>query len=247
MKKIFALLVFMSFLSVNTTGEVFAQETLLATEVIIRSIDYHDPDGNWNTAGVKLKLYETSPDSNRNRTSEIHWQGDGFSYVQHRKTATVAGRRIGEDWTASIDGSTEFSDSLRKQYRLHPEGIYWYRDYYVYMRGLPMKLQDPGMILEENAVLGTFMDKPAYIVTTNYTEEVGSDEWEFYFDPETYAIIGCRFYHDRAKNDGEYIPFTGEVEVAGMRLYKAIHWYTNTGDRFLGTDTILEASEADLN
>ena len=50
--------------------------------------------------------------------------------------------------------------------------------------------------------------------------------------------MGCRFYHDESANDGEYITFEGLAEGGGLRLPRYREWYTNNGDRFLGSDEI---------
>ena len=73
-----------------------------------------------------------------------------------------------------------------------------------------------------------------------YDEGVGDDTWYFYFDPRSYALVGYRFYHDPAKNDGEYIVLEGESEIGSLRLPRTRKWYTHADDRHLGTDTIRE-------
>jgi hypothetical protein len=80
------------------------------------------------------------------------------------------------------------------------------------------------------------------VLKVSYDPETGSDTWYFYFNPETYALAAYQFYHDPAKNDGEYILLEGEAEVGGMRLPKRRSWYTNKERRFLGTDILQEAN-----
>jgi hypothetical protein len=79
------------------------------------------------------------------------------------------------------------------------------------------------------------------VLKVTYDPEKGSDTWYFYFDPKTYALAAYQFYHDPAKNDGEYILLEGEAEVGSMRLPKRRSWFTNKEDRFLGTDLLREA------
>jgi len=112
------------------------------------------------------------------------------------------------------------------------------RDYYVYLWGLPMKLRDPGTQLG-GVKSTTFTDQDAYSLRVTYAPEVGKDVWYFYFDRETAALVGYRFYHDEAKNDGEVIVLEGEYEGHGMRLPESRAWTTHQDDRYLGTDTLL--------
>lgn len=66
----------------------------------------------------------------------------------------------------------------------------------------------------------------------------------FYLDP-TAALVGYRFFHDEAANDGEYIVPEGEVEGAGLRLSKSRAWSVERDDRYLGTDTLETLTQAD--
>jgi hypothetical protein len=116
------------------------------------------------------------------------------------------------------------------------------RNYYSYLWGLPMKLQDPGTQL--GRVTATkFEGRPVYDLRVTYDAGVGGDVWYFYFDQETYALVAYRFYHDEAKNDGEVIHLEGEVSALGMRLPRARTWYTHQDGRLLGTDTLVEMAK----
>jgi hypothetical protein len=102
-----------------------------------------------------------------------------------------------------------------------------------------MKLRDPGTRLDRVSAT-TFEERAVYDLRVTYEEEVGGDIWYFYFDRDTYALVGYRFHHDEAKNDGEVIHLDGEVAAEGMRLPKARTWYTHEANELLGTDTLLE-------
>lgn len=114
------------------------------------------------------------------------------------------------------------------------------RNYYTYLWGLPIKLTDSGTILGKQVEMSEFNSKKAYKLRVSYDPNVGSDVWYFYFDPKSYKLLGYRFYHDEAKNDGEYIYLEDEIKVAGMRLPKVRKWYTHQEDKFLGTDTLVK-------
>ncbi len=76
------------------------------------------------------------------------------------------------------------------------------------------------------------------MLSVSYDENVGSDVWRFYLDPETFRLVGYRFYHDEAKNDGEYITLEDEYELDDMRLPRVRKWYRNSDGVYVGTDVI---------
>jgi len=101
-----------------------------------------------------------------------------------------------------------------------------------------MKLRDAGTRLEGEPFETDFQGRTVLAQRVTYDAEVGSDTWHFYFDPESARLVGCRFNHDEASNDGEYMVFEGEIESQGMRLPRVRSWYVNRDDKFLGTDTL---------
>ena len=113
-----------------------------------------------------------------------------------------------------------------------------YRNYYSYLYGLPMKLRDPGTHLDPKVEKKNFHGKDYWVLEVRYDPEVGEDLWYFYFNPDTYAMEAYQFYHDVAKNDGEYILLEGEHRLGGMRIPKIRTWYTNKEEKLLGTDTL---------
>jgi hypothetical protein len=53
-------------------------------------------------------------------------------------------------------------------------------------------------------------------------------------------MVGYRFYHDEAKNDGEYIVLADMVIEQGLRIPRNRSWFTNAEDKLLGTDYLKE-------
>ena len=85
-----------------------------------------------------------------------------------------------------------------------------------------------------------FNERQVLTLRVTYSPEVGKDIWYFYVDPETFALVGCRFFHDEAKNDGEYLVFEGEVSGPhGLRLPKLRHWHMNLDREHIATDEIV--------
>ncbi|MDY7094689.1 MAG: DUF6503 family protein [Acidobacteriota bacterium] len=214
-------------------------------ELLDRSIVYHDPDGRFLTESHRLVFAESRPNGPDRRTEAlIDVAGERFEIVR-RGEHTVAGVWAPDTCEMTLDGRSEVTAAEREEHHPTCERLTLLRNYYTYLWGLPMKLRDPGTQLGRVTATtlkgpGSAPALPVYDLRVTYEEEVGGDIWYFYFDRETYALVGYRFYHDEAKNDGEVIYLDGEVAAVGLRLPKARTWYTHEDDKLLGTDTLLE-------
>ena len=209
-----------------------------AEALIERSIAYHDPEGRWDTASIELEIAESRPDA-ETRTTTIRMAPGRGTMVVRRDTgaAELAFEMAGEAIRSrSVDGDDLMDDDALAEQGLDPDRVRWLRNYYLFLWGLPMKLRDPGSIVDPEPVEDTFDGQEALRVRVTYDPEVGGDTWYFYFHPETARLIGYRFYHDEAANDGEYIHLSGEIENGGLRLPAKRAWFFHQGDEFLGED-----------
>ena len=235
-------LCFSFILLVTVVLSASAQTIPSAEEVLQKSIAYHGMAA-WGAQHHRFTLKEIRPNgSDRTTVIDIDNVRGGFAVQSEREGNRVEASVRGGDCTAAVNGSAEIADDLRKRYRLSCDGIRWWRDYYDYLYGLPAKLQDPGTRLAADAETATFQGREVLALKVTYDADVGEDTWYFYVDPSTYALSGCRFYHDESKNDGEYIVFEGEVVQGSLRLPKTRRWYMNADDAYLGAD-VIEAYE----
>lgn len=208
-----------------------------AEDLLAKSIAHHDPDGKFLTGAWCLTFRETRPGGS-DRHSEIHVDVPGERFKMLRKGEhEIAGVADGERCEMTLDGRSDVTDAEREEHRLSCERLGFMQNYYVYLWGLPMKLHDTGTHLGDVEAT-TFMDQPVYGLRVTYDADVGGDVWYFYFDRDGHAMVGYRFYHDEAKNDGEYIVLKGEHEAHGMRLPESRAWYTHQEERHLGTDIL---------
>ena len=213
--------------------EVSASETLIA-----RSIAYHDPDGMWDTATMALRIMESRPGGAVRAATLEMTPGSGLMVVDRETEAgnvafTTAGEEIRD---RSLDGQSDLDEEALAEHGLDTERVMWLRNYYLFVWGLPMKLRDPGTIVDPEPVADSYNDQEALKVRVTYDPEVGGDTWYFYFHPDTARLIGYRFYHDESKNDGEYIHLDGEIENGGLRLPAKRSWFFHSNDEFLGED-----------
>lgn len=221
----------------------WSQELPSSRELLERSMRYHDPKAIWMTGTHRIELQETRPDGTKRDTRILLDNRAGrFELERVMNDGALVRMEVSESGSeVSLNGATEMTEEEMTRYRIAPDRAESTRNYYAYLYGLPMKLEDPGTRLAPEAEKGRFQGKDVLVLRVTYDESVGTDTWYFYFDPTSYALVGYRFYHDEAKGDGEYI--TLEEEATGgedlVRLPRIRKWYRNADDGYLGTDTIL--------
>jgi hypothetical protein len=220
--------------------QAYAQE-LSGQQLLKKAIAYHDPKGNWSSFQGKLEI-ETTPANKTVRASEVlinlPEQSFVLSTVKNEKKVVYD---VGLNNTAfTLDGATTFSDEEIKTYGLTDARATFMKNYYTFLYGLPMKLTDPGTMIDPMVSKKEFEGKEYLVLKVKYEEGVGKDVWYFYFDPTTYAMQVYQFYHDETKNDGEYIVLSGEETFHDMHFPKSRAWYLNTDKRFLATDQLNE-------
>lgn len=218
-----------------------AQE-ITGADLVTKTIDHHDPNGHWASFKGKLSITMTSPDTNT-RTSEIVID---LPKQYFELTSSTGGNTLGyivdqETCSLSLNGSSKFTEEEAQSNRLTCERAKAMKNYYTYLNGLPMKLRNPGTVIDPMVKRKTFKGKEYLVMKVTYEKEVGGDTWYFYFDPLTYAMEIYQFYHDEAKNDGEYILLSGTVEASGILMPKTRAWYTNKDNEHLGTDVLTKA------
>ena len=209
-------------------------------ELLDKMLAYHDPYNSWDKLSSTVQYHEYRPD-NTMRKSLVHFNNAGNSFKMERASDQLVITRgtVGDSCYVLVNGSPKIEAQVDSTLNLDCQRSLLYRDYYVYMQGLPMKLRDYGTIIENQVDMVTFLGSRYYKLKVSYDEMVGSDVWYFYVNPETYAIQAYQFYHDESKGDGEYIVLEGIIEHQGMIWPRERTWYTNIDDQYLGKDVIV--------
>jgi hypothetical protein len=217
-----------------------------ADELLASSISHHDPQDVWSNGRIHLEMevvYSEKLAEQRGieKMTTSLWLAPGhgeFRCIRAHDGGTVEYRIEAGEGATFVNGRSEFSDEDRERLRVGDPLMY--RDYFEYMWGMPMKLRDPGTNIDPVVRETTFQDQPVLALRVTYDPEVGTDVWDFFFDPDSSTLIGCRFFHDEAANDGEYIVFTAEVhdESSGLRMPGGQAWYYNDGRGHLATDSV---------
>ncbi len=216
----------------------YSQE-LTGDELLEKAIQYHDPNGNWETFQGTLFVSMETPDKPvRNSEIRIDLPKEVF-YVKASRGGNTTEYLVDKGaCTITFNGEENLSEEIRKKHSLSCERATLYRNYYTYLYGLPMKLKDKGTIVHQKVERKNFQQKDYLVLKVTYDKHIGKDIWYFYFDPNTYAMEIYQFFKDESKNDGEYILLTDEVIVNDIKMPKNRAWYYNKDDGYLGTDIL---------
>ena len=210
---------------------------ITGAEIIKKSIAFHDPNGNWPTFQGEFSLALDMPDkSTRKSTITLDLPREYFNLTSQQGDATSF-REISNDTCKYTDEAGEVITTTTDSEEC--ERTRMYRDYYSYLYGLPMKLNDPGTQVAPSVKNVTFKGKKYIMVRVTYDEAVGSDVWQFYFNPTTYALEVYQFFKGTDETTGEYILLDDIALIAGIKMPKNRAWYYNKDDGHLGTDSII--------
>ena len=204
-----------------------------------KSIEFHDPNGNW--ADANLKLIFTEIDATRSdliRTVSISYPSQYFQYYQKDEEKEVSYTVQGDSCEVLLNGSAVFSQDEEKDFKLNCERADLWKKYYTFLYGLPMNLKDDGVVVHPEVVTEEFNGEEYYSITVTFDENVGSDIYYIYFDKSDYSMQGYRFQHDLNNHAGEYITLHGLIEHNEMKIPKTRSWYRNLSDEYLATDEL---------
>ncbi|MFV1448428.1 DUF6503 family protein [Maribacter sp. HS] len=220
----------------------YAQE-ITGTQLLERAIAYHDPENNWSSFKGKMLIEMENPKSSpRSTVIEMKLPNNYFKSTVKKDNYTIESELDNGECTLKLNGSTSIFPKIKDSLNISCDRAKMMKNYYTYLYGLPMKLKDPGTIIDDNVVNKTFKGKEYLVLKATYEKEVGNDTWYFYFDPKTYAMEVYQFFHDESKNDGEYILLSEMITVNGIKIPKVRAWYYNKGDVYLATDNLRKAN-----
>ncbi|MDF2157842.1 DUF6503 family protein [Algoriphagus sp. CAU 1675] len=190
-------------------------------ELILKSIEYHDPTNNWSHLKATLVIQDSLPPGRDSRfyevfldnsNSKMGYKINGLSY------------EVIQDSLIQIVGEIEEERALRM------------RNYYTYLWGLPMKLMDAGTVIEDSIRHEILGGKEYLVARVPYDK----DTWYFYINPENFRMEAYKFFQDEANLVGEIIYLQKEIEFNSLRIPAQRTWYRTEKPEFLGTDILLE-------
>jgi uncharacterized protein DUF6503 len=212
-----------------------------ASDLLTRSIAYHDPEGKWQQGAFRITDISSRPDGTIGRRTILRIDNARGRFDMETRldgrvvTATINGDSVE---TVRLDGRSQFSQEEVQRYQLTPAEVLTKRNFFLYLLGLPMKLRDPGTRLDPVAKETNFQGVAVYELRVTYEEGVGKDTWYFYLDSTTCALVGHRFYHNETAGDGEYAVLSEEITGQGLRLPRVRKWHRNQDGEWFITHTI---------
>ncbi len=216
-----------------------SQVAINGKELLQKTINYHDPKGNWNNFQQKLYFHAKEiQDTAIYEEVFLDNKNSFFGHISHTDGKLVEKGIQDTLYFARINGDTSISVEDKKKYRVSRRATRAAKNSYVFLYGLPMKMADKGVILSDEVKIDTFNKKNYYVLKADFEKGVGSDTWYLYINPKNYAMEGYRFYHNRKPNDGEFIICEGLLEVQGMKIPKIRYWYSNSNGEYGATDIV---------
>ena len=212
-------------------------------ELLNKTIAYHDPKGNWAKLKARLYLSNTNSDGKEiNFVLELDNKTGYFCHISHKDgKEIVKGFSNGKEFFL-VDNKKDFTEEDIKKYKLNSESVKGIRNFYGYLYGLPMKLTDAGVNVDETVNNEEVDGKTYPVIRVSYDPAVGKDNWFLYCDPQTSALKAYRFNHGTPKS-GEYILLDQEISVNDVKLPKIRKWYLNKDNKYLGTDNLIKAEK----
>ena len=209
------------------------------------TINYHDPNHHWETFSDTLEIKLESPDqTTRNTTLKLDLPKDYFYLKATRDTNTTEFTLIKDSCAIKFNDKSTFTKNQIKKYGLTCDRAKMYKNYYTYLYGLPMKLKDDGTQIAPKVTHKTLNGKDYLVLRVTYDENVGSDIWYFYINPNSYAMEAYQFFHTNKEtkeldpNSGEYILLKEIKIIKEIKMPKIRAWYTNKDNKLLGTDIL---------
>lgn len=215
----------------------FSQE-ITGDELLKKAMEFHDPNGNWETfKGELFVTMETPKSSPRESKININLPKQYFSVVAKRDTIITEYIVNKNEVSFSLNSDKNPSEENKKKFSLNTERANLYKNYYTYLYGLPMKLKDEGTIIHQKVERKTFKGKEYLVLKATYDQEIGKDTWYFYFSPNSFAMEVYQFFKEE-KDSGEYILLSGLETINEIKMPKIRVWYYNKDDKYLGTDIL---------
>ncbi len=213
-------------------------QSITGNELLEKAIQFHDPNGNWNTfKGDFFVTMETPNNGVRKSKITIDLPNQYFSVLAKKDTISTAFIVDKENCSFSLNGKQNLSADKKKKYSLNCERANLYKNYYTYLYGLPMKLKDEGTIIHQEVATKTFKGKEYLVLKVTYKQNIGKDTWYFYFNPKTFAMEVYQFFKE-TKDSGEYILLSGLETINAIKMPKVRTWYYNKDNNYLGTDIL---------
>ncbi len=192
---------------------------LTGSELIQKSIEFHDPNQVWSKLKSTFKFTDSLPAPRESRSYSVSLENNLSKMVFRNQSLTYI---VWHNSVQVFNGEIENERAIRM------------RDYYTYLWGLPMKLNDPGTQVDQEVGKEELNGKSYLVARVPYEKDI----WYFYIDPNTFQMEAYKFYQDEPNQKGEISYLAGLSEFRGLKIPANRSWYRTENDEFLGTDQL---------
>ena len=211
----FLMTVFVFWVGFNST---YAQGKLTAEELLAKSIEFHDPEHQWNQFKSILNFDEQQPEKAVRKT-QVHIDNSTGYFKLNRGDEEISGMSLDSCFIIKGSVSCQRAEMMR--------------DYYLYLWGLPMKLKDANTPLQPTINTETIKGIDYFTIQVNYPK----DTWTFFLNKEDYSLQAYRFI--KPDKSGELIELADLVSVGAMRIPKTRKWFALPQNNYIATDILM--------
>lgn len=209
-----------------------------AREIVERSQRWHDPMSRWASFRDTL-IFEEPRLQNPSRSTWIVLDNttDNFVFERAYGEDLVRYEITPEGCQFLLNGKEDLSEAEIAKHRFSCERGNGYRKYYHYLHGLPMSLNVYDWEVLTAPTLVLFKGEEYWTFSAKVAGASFSEEWDFYFDPTTFALRAAAYEPPNLdRGPGEYLLFSGELKVNGIRFPRVMTWNDKEDGAFLGVD-----------
>lgn len=199
------------------------------TQILKNSIDFHDPNNQWNSLkqNIRIKSDFIYPDT---ALYSLLIGLDNPNKVVIYSNSTLAQQVNFTDTTCLVIMGNQSCEQSA-----------WTKNFYHFILGLPMTLQNEEGKVHDFVADTTFHDAMTYRIAIDFEKE----KWHFYFNKEDYQLVGFAF-NKNFEAKAEEIRTEGLIEIDGMKLPKIRYWWITTDSLtpiYSGKDEIMGSSK----
>lgn len=198
-------------------------KTKTAQDIVEASIKFHDPKNKWANLNAEF-LFESKFSFNDSVPEElqvtIDVQKNDFQYHNLDRKVNI---QYPQESCIILQGEGTC------------EGYRWTKNFYTYVWGLPMKLQDSEARIQEGFSSDTINNIPLNVVAVHYENE----NFKFYFDQKSSELKFFSFIKNNAEKHGEFIELRGLFEYNEIKFPAVKEWRESDSKKLIGTNEVI--------
>jgi hypothetical protein len=215
---IFVFLILLSFASCSETTTTI----LTPRKIVENAVKFNDPNNNWKSLHANFSFesaFKHNPFPVENLEIEINVPKNEFRYSNSER-----------DFEAIYKKDT--CETISKQGNCN--NYAWTKDFYTYVWGLPMKLQDPQTNIISFFTIENINKHPCYKVGVKYPNE----DFDFYFKCSNFELLAFSFSKNDSSGHSEFVELKGLYAFNNIKFPETRTWKDNNTQKTLGTNTV---------